>query len=111
MARAIGDLMLARSEQTDQRFYSLSAQIRQERKDYYAILEAAQKGDMDITLWLRWFLGALGLAFDRAELVLRKVIQKARFWDNLAGQSINDRQRLMLNRLLDGVEGKLTSSK
>ncbi|AHI26388.1 cell filamentation protein Fic [Komagataeibacter xylinus] len=111
MARAIGDLMLARSEQTDQRFYSLSAQIRQERKDYYAILEATQKGDMDITVWLLWFLGALDRAFDRAELVLVKVIQKARFWDNLAGQSINDRQRLMLNRLLDGFEGKLTSSK
>ncbi|MFT8307785.1 Fic family protein [Acetobacter malorum] len=111
MARAIGDLMLARSEETDQRFYSLSAQIRQERKEYYAILEATQKGDMDITLWLRWFLGALDRAFDRAELLLGKVIQKARFWDNLAGQSINDRQRLMLNRLLDGFEGKLTSSK
>ena len=111
MARAIGDLMLARSEQTEQRVYSLSAQIRQERKDYYAILEATQKGDMDITAWLLWFLGALDRAFDHAELVLRKVIQKARFWDNLAGQSINDRQRLMLNRLLDGFEGKLTSSK
>jgi Fic family protein len=112
MARAIGDLMLARSEQTDQCFYSLSAQIRQERKDYYAILEATQKGDMDITPWLHWFLGALDRAFDRAELVvLGKVIQKARFWDDLAGQSINDRQRLMLNRLLDGFEGKLTSSK
>ncbi|ATU74107.1 Adenosine monophosphate-protein transferase FICD [Gluconacetobacter sp. SXCC-1] len=111
MARAIGDLMLARSEQTEQRFYSLSAQIRQERKDYYAILEATQKGDMDITAWLLWFLGALDRAFDRAELVLGIVIQKARFWDNLAGQSINDRQRLMLNRLLDGFEGKLTSSK
>ena len=111
MARAIGDLMLARSEQTDQRFYSLSAQIRQERKDYYAILEAIQKGDMDITSWLHWFLEALDRAFDRAELVLGKVIQKARFWDNLAGQSINDRQRLVLNCLLGGFEGKLTSSK
>ncbi|WP_048849077.1 Fic family protein [Tanticharoenia sakaeratensis] len=111
MARAIGDLMLARSEQTDQRFYSLSAQIRHERKEYYAILEATQKGDMDITPWLYWFLGALDRAFDHAELVLRKVMQKSRFWDNLAGQSINDRQRLMLNRLLDGFEGKLTSSK
>jgi len=111
MARAIGDLMLARSEQTDQRFYSLSAQMRQERKEYYAILEATQKGDMDITPWLRWFLGALDRAFDCAELVLEKVVQKARFWDTLAGQSINDRQRFMLNRLLDGFEGKLTSSK
>jgi Fic family protein len=111
MARAIGDLMLARSEQTDQRFYSLSAQMRQERKEYYAILEATQKGDMDITPWLLWFLAALDRAFDRAELVLGKVVQKARFWDTLAGQAINDRQRLMLNRLLDGFEGKLTSSK
>lgn len=66
---------------------------------------------MDITPWLRWFLGTLDRAFDRAELVLGKVLQKARFWDNLAGQSINDRQRLVLNRLLDGFEGKLTSSK
>ena len=66
---------------------------------------------MDITPWLHWFLGALDRAFDRAELVLGKVIQKARFWDTLAGHSINERQRLMLNRLLDGFEGKLTTSK
>lgn len=111
MARAIGDLMLARLEQTDQCFYSLSAQICQERKDDYAILDAVQKGDMDITLWLRWFLGVLGRAFDRAELVMGKVIQKVRFWDNLASQSINAWQYFVLNCLLDEFEVKMISSK
>lgn len=111
MARAIGDLMLARSEQTSQRFYSLSAQIRQERRAYYAVLEATQKGTLDITPWLHWFLGCLDRAFGRAEQALGKVLQKARFWEDMAGQIFNARQHLMLNRLLDGFEGKLNSSK
>lgn len=111
IARAIADMALARSENSPQRFYSMSAQIRAERKAYYDILEATQKGDMDITGWLRWFLACLDNAFDGAEVVLENVIRKARFWETLAGEKLNDRQQAMLNRLLDGFEGKLTSSK
>ncbi|MBI1262756.1 MAG: DUF4172 domain-containing protein [Rhizobiales bacterium] len=111
IARAIADLLLARSENSTQRFYSMSAQIREERKAYYDILEATQKGDLDITLWLEWFLGCFDRAFDGAEAILATVMKKARFWETYGGQSFNDRQRLVINRLLDGFEGKLTSSK
>ncbi len=111
IARAIADMALARSENSPQRFYSMSAQIRAERKAYYDILEATQKGDMDITGWLHWFLACLDNAFEGAEVVLENVIRKARFWEELAGEKLNDRQRAMLNRLLGGFEGKLTSSK
>lgn len=110
IARAVADLLLARSEQSRQRFYSMSAQIRAERKAYYAILEATQKGDLDITDWLMWFVGCLGRAIDGAEGVLGAVLSKARFWERHAG-SLNERQRTVLNRLLDGFDGKLTSSK
>ncbi|MCC5979053.1 MAG: Fic family protein [Salinarimonas sp.] len=111
IARAIADMQLARSEQSTQRFYSMSAQIRQERKAYYDILERTQKGDLDITPWLTWFLACLSRAFDGAEGILADVLKKARFWEKHAGDSMNERQRDMLNRLLDGFEGKLTSSK
>lgn len=111
IARAITDLMLARSEKSAQRFYSMSAQIRQERNDYYDILEATQKGDLDITPWLDWFLGCLGRAFEGAETILVVVLKKARFWEKHAGASFNQRQRAVLNRLLDGLEGNLTSTK
>jgi Fic family protein len=111
IARAITDLMLARSEHSAQRFYSMSTQIQQERNDYYGILEATQKADLDITRWLEWFLGCLGRAFEGAETMLANVLNKARFWEKQAGASLNERQRVMLNRLLDGFEGKLTSSK
>ncbi len=111
IARAIADLMLARSENTAQRFYSMSAQIQQERKDYYDILEKTQKGDLDITPWLAWFLGCLGRAFESADTILASVLRKASFWNKYADNSFNDRQRFILNRLLDGFEGKLTSSK
>lgn len=111
IARAIADMQLARSEQSPQRFYSMSAQIRQERKDYYKILEATQKGDLDVTEWLLWFLACLSRAFDGAEGILASVLRKARFWEKHAGDAFNERQRGMLNRLLDGFEGKLTSSK
>jgi Fic family protein len=111
IARAIADMALARSENSPQRFYSMSAQIRTERKAYYDILETTQKGDMDITGWLRWFLACLDHAFDGAEGILENVIRKARFWEALAGKKLNNRQEAMLNRLLDGFEGKLTSSK
>ncbi len=111
VARAIADMALARSEKTAWRFYSMSTQIRAERSAYYDILEATQKGDLDVTDWLDWFLGCLDRAFDRAELALASVLAKARFWEANAGAKFNDRQRLMVNRLLDGFEGKLTSSK
>src|SRR5690606_16317271 len=111
IARAIADMQLARSEQSPQRFYSMSAQIRQERKAYYEILERTQKGDLDITEWLTWFLACLSGAFDGAEAILAGVLGKARFWEKYATVQFNDRQRDMLNRLLDGFEGKLTSSK
>jgi Fic family protein len=111
IARAFSDLMLARSENSAQRFYSMSAQIRREGNDYYDVLEATQKGDLDITPWLDWFLNCLSRAFDGAEATLAAVLAKARFWDEHAGASFNDRQRAILNRLLDGFEDKLTSSK
>lgn len=111
IARAIADMVLALSEHSPQRFYSMSAQIRQERKAYYDILEATQKGDLDITRWLDWFLDCLGRAFDRAETILATVLNKARFWERYATTEFNDRQRDIVNRLLNGFEGKLTSSK
>ena len=111
IARAIADLALARSEQSPRRFYSMSAQIRAERRAYYDILEATQKGGLDITPWIEWFLGCLDRAFDRTEITLASVLNKARFWDERAVEKLNDRQRAVINRLLNGFEGKLTSSK
>ncbi len=111
IARAIADMALARSENSSQRFYSMSAQIRQERGAYYAILEETQQGTMDITPWMEWFLGCMGRAIDGAQTTLSVVLAKARFWGAIAGGAINDRQRLVLNRLLDGFKGKLTTSK
>jgi Fic family protein len=111
IARAIADMSLARSEDSSQRFYSMSAQIRIERKAYYDMLEATQKGGLEITPWLGWFLGCLDRAFDGAEQTLAAVFQKADFWKKHAAAKINERQRDILNRLLDGFAGKLTSSK
>ena len=111
IARAIADMALARSEGSPQRFYSMSAEIQLERKNYYTALERTQKGDLDITEWITWFLACLDRAIDGAEAVLGKVLHKASFWGRLEGQSLSDRQRAMINRLLDGFEGKLTSSK
>ena len=111
IARAIADLALARSEGSAQRFYSMSSQIRAERNRYYDMLESTQRGDLDITLWLLWFLECLDRAFDRAEVTLSAVLTKARFWEMFKDRPLNDRQRLVLNRVLDGFEGKLTSSK
>ena len=111
IARAITDAQLARSEKSAQRFYSMSAQIRQERKAYYDILEATQKDSLDITPWLKWFLGRLDRAFDGAETILGSVLRKAKFWEVHADKPFNDRQRKILNRLMDAFEGKLTSSK
>jgi Fic family protein len=111
IARAIADMSLARSESSPQRFYSMSAQIQLERQAYYEMLEATQKGDLDITRWLEWFLACLDRAFDGADAILSSVFRKAEFWRVNAATSLNDRQRDILNRLLDGFEGKLTSSK
>ncbi len=111
IARAIADMALARSENSSQRFYSMSAQIKQEQNAYYQILESTQKGELDITSWLQWFLDCLDRAFDGAETILASVLKKARFWKIHAGKSFNDRQRIMAERLLNGFEGKLTSSK
>src|SRR6266478_4460390 len=111
IARAIADMALARSENSPQRFYSMSAQIRQERNEYYSILEETQKGTLDITPWMEWFVGCLGRAIEGAHTTLGAVLAKARFWESVAGVALNERQRLVPNRLLDGFEGKLTSSK
>ena len=111
IARAIADMALARSEGSPQRFYSMSAQIRIERKTYYDTLERTQKGDLDITAWLSWFLECLDRAFQGAEAALATVLRKARFWEAHARSALNPRQHLVVNRLLDGFEGKLTSSK
>ncbi len=111
IARAIADMALARSESSPQRFYSMSAQIRQERGAYYDILERAQNGTLDITSWMEWFVGCLGRAIDGAQKTLGAVLAKARFWDSVSEVELNGRQRLVLNRLLDGFEGKLTTSK
>ena len=111
IARAIADMALSRSEQSRQRFYSMSAQIRLERRTYYNQLETTQKGDLDITSWLEWFLAYLERAIDGTEGILASILYKAKFWEQQQTSGLNTRQRLMLNRLLDGFEGKLTSSK
>mgnify|MGYP002368061471 FL=1 len=111
IARAVGDLLLARADHSPQRFYSLSAQIQRDRKAYYEILERTQKGDMDVTDWLVWFLESLQRALDQAHQNLDAVLTKARFWQRWAATPLNERQVKVLNRLLDGFDGKLTSSK
>ena len=111
IARGIADMALARSENSPQRFYSMSAQIRRERDAYYGILEQTQKGTLDVTPWMEWFLGCLGGAIDAAQTTLSAVLAKALVWEAIAGVAINERQRLVLNRLIDGFEGKLTTSK
>lgn len=111
ISRAVGDMALARAEQHGQRFYSLSAQIQREREDYYDHLERTQKGHMDITVWLQWFLGCLLRAIQGAGGTVDQVLLKAQFWQRLAGTPMNERQIKLINRLLDGFEGKLTSGK
>ena len=110
-ARAIADMQLARSEGSSQRFYSMSLQIRDERKAYYDALEQTQHGTMDITVWMEWFLACLGRAIARAQDTLGGVLAKARFWETLRSTALNERQRAILNRLLDGFEGNLTTVK
>jgi len=111
IARALCDMALSRAEKSSQRFYSMSAEIQTERKAYYDVLEAAQKGSLDITAWLVWFLNCLARAMAGAEAALSTVTAKAEFWLHHDGETFSERQRLVLNRLLDGFEGKLTSTK
>ncbi len=111
IARAITDLALARSENSPQRFYSMSAQIRQERSAYYEILEKTQKGTLDVTPWMEWFLGCLGRAIDGAQDTLSGVLEKARFWERMREIQLNERQRKVVERLVNGFAGKLTTSK
>ncbi len=111
IARAIADMALARSERSSQRFYSMSSQIRKERIGYYRILEATRQGSTDISLWMYWFLDCLKRAIDGAGTTLDAVFAKARFRGRIAGFALNERQHYVLTRLLDGFEGKITTSK
>ncbi len=111
IGRALAEMVLARSENSAQRFYSISAQIKAEQGRYYDCLEETQKGDLEITEYLDWFLGCINRAFECAETILADVLRKARFWELHAAQAFNGRQKLMINRMLDGIEGKMTSSK
>ena len=111
IARAIADLCLARADGTAQRFYSMSAQIEAESADYYRALGAAQRGDVNITGWMGWFLGCLGRALESADGQLAATLRKARVWSRLSSGTVNERQRLVMNRMLDGFQGFMTTSK
>jgi Fic family protein len=111
MARAISDMVLCRADQTGQRYYSMSAQIRKDRKAYYEMLEKTQKGNMDVTAWMFWYLNCMDKALAAADKILSQVLKKAEFWQQHRDTALNPRQKLMLNKLLDSFEGKLTSSK
>ncbi len=111
IARAITDMLLARADGSSQRFYSMSAQIKTERKEYYTILEKSQKSNLDITSWIDWFLNCLTNSLNETNFILAKVLQKHFFWMENSTLSLNDRQKSMINKLLDGFDGKLTSSK
>jgi Fic family protein len=111
IARAIADMILARSENSPQRFYSMSAQIQREKKEYYDVLEQCQKGSLDITPWIEWYLQCLKHAIAASDITMKKVLVKAQFWRMHAGASFNARQQKVINLLLDNFEGKLTSSK
>jgi Fic family protein len=112
ISRAIADMALARAEGTIERFYSMSTQIEIEKKQYYLNLERSQKGGVDITSWLEWFLGCLGRAVAGAEDGLASVLRKAKVWERINSRSpVNERQRKVINRLLDGFEGRLSTSK
>lgn len=112
IARAIGDMALARADGTPERFYSLSSQIEAERKQYYDQLESQQRATLDITDWLSWFLDCLGRAISNAEITLGHVLFKAQLWDIINQKPVNDRQRLIINRMLeDDFEGFMSTSK
>ena len=111
IARALTDMLLARSDKSNQRFYSMSAQIRIERKNYYEFLEKTQKGNLDITDWIIWFLDCLKNALENSSILLERILFKAHFWTKHQTTNLNERQRKLLNRMLDGIEGRMTSSK
>ena len=111
IGRAIADMALARADGTKERFYSMSSQIEAERKDYYLNLERSQRGTLDVTSWMEWFLGCLERAIAGADETLSKVLRKARIWDRVNQGLVNERQRAVINRLMDDFVGKLTSSK
>lgn len=111
IARAIADLLLARADRLSHRFYSMSAQIEAERKAYYRALERAQRGDVDITLWVAWFLGCLERALDASDGRLAGVLRKARLWQRINPTGVNDRQRTVINRMLNDFRGFLSTSK
>ncbi len=111
IARALTDMMLARSERTSKRFYSMSAEIKLMRSEYYEVLERTQRGDGDITEWLLWFLRCFDAALDSTEENLSAVLARARYWEHFAKEEINERQRKIINLQFDGFFGKLTSSK
>lgn len=111
IARAIADMALARSEDSPQRFYSMSAQIRQERSSYYRVLERTQRGTTDVSEWMNWFLECFGRAVNRADVSLGGVLRKARVWETVGSSSVNDRQRKVMNLLLGDFQGNLTTSK
>lgn len=111
IARAIADMALARADRTKNRFYSMSSQIEAERRAYYEQLEAQQRGTLNVTIWLSWFLACLDRALTRADHTLTGVTIKARTWEAINRKPINDRQRTIVNRLLEGFQGHLTTSK
>ncbi|MFN5982926.1 MAG: Fic family protein [Fluviicola sp.] len=111
IARALTDMILTQSDSIEARFYSMSAQIRIERKEYYEILEKTQKGDLDITNWIQWFLNCLINALKSTDVILNRVLRKANFWQKHNETILNERQIKLINKLLDGFDGKLTSSK
>ena len=111
VGRALSDLLLARSEQSPQRFYSMSSQIKKERENFYDILKETQRGDMDITNWIVWFLGCLERAIEGSDSLVDAVLEKSKFWHAIENTPMNERQRLMVNKLLDSFEGNLTVKK
>lgn len=111
IARAITDMLLARADRSNHRFYSMSTEIRNQRKQYYQMLEETQKGNLEITEWLLWFLDCLESAFDATSEMLKSTVDKAKFWERHASTPFNERQSKMVNKLFDGFIGKLTSSK
>lgn len=111
IARALGDMLLARADGGSRRFYSMSSEIRNDRKNYYAILEKTQKGNLDVTEWLLWYLNCLNNALNTTDKAFQKVLLKTKFWDLHHNTELNERQRAMINKLFDAFEGKLNSSK
>lgn len=111
IARAIADMALSRADSTKERFYSMSSGIEAERKVYYRRLESAQRGSVDITNWLAWFLDCLDRVIEGADEALASVLHKARLWERINRRPVNDRQRAVINRMLDNFKGHLSTSK